>query len=264
MQAKLTKRFSNGLLAADPLHATEPQEQRRRLLLHRPQPQLRRRQLHPHARVRAGGHGGAALRQGRRRSTSARARTASSAAGRSTRTSPCMSGLPFNVSYRDAGADRDTGRAVPTSSATPQTGSGDGLTTPYFNVTPIGTVGQRLRASGQGHLRRPRAQRPARPRLLERGRLAVQALQDRRAQQPGVPHRGPERLQPRQPRQPRRGSRRARQPEHPRRASSAARRPTGTRATSSSRCGSSSDDPAVAGSSRFAKRRATRPASFFA
>src|SRR5262249_6687912 len=52
-----------------------------------------------------------------------------------------MSGLPFNVSYRDAGSDRDTGPSRPNLIGDPQTGMGDGLSSPYFNVTQIGTSG---------------------------------------------------------------------------------------------------------------------------
>src|SRR5262249_1318741 len=52
-----------------------------------------------------------------------------------------MSGLPFNVDYRDAGADRDTGPNRPDLIGDAKVGSGDGLTSPYFNVTPIGTEG---------------------------------------------------------------------------------------------------------------------------
>jgi len=52
-----------------------------------------------------------------------------------------MSGLPFNVSYRDAGADRDTGPSRPNLIGDAQAGSGNGLDSPYFNVTPIGSSG---------------------------------------------------------------------------------------------------------------------------
>ena len=46
----------------------------------------------------------------------------------------------------------------------------------WFNATPIGVVGQRVRAAGRGHVRRPGAQRAARARLLARGRVALQEL----------------------------------------------------------------------------------------
>ena len=51
------------------------------------------------------------------------------------------SGQPFNVEYRDAGQDRDTGPNRPDLVGDPEMGSGDGRTAPYFNVTPIGTAG---------------------------------------------------------------------------------------------------------------------------
>jgi hypothetical protein len=52
-----------------------------------------------------------------------------------------QSGLPFNVDYRDAGSDRDTGPNRPDLIGDAGIGSGDGITSPYFNVTPIGTTG---------------------------------------------------------------------------------------------------------------------------
>ena len=61
-----------------------------------------------------------------------------------------MSGLPFNVSYRDASADRDTGPSRPNLIGDPQTGSGNGLTTPYFNVTPIGSSGSAFGRPAKG------------------------------------------------------------------------------------------------------------------
>jgi hypothetical protein len=61
-----------------------------------------------------------------------------------------MSGLPFNVSYRDAGADRDTGPSRPNLIGDAQTGSGDGLTSPYFNVIPIGTSGSAFGRPARG------------------------------------------------------------------------------------------------------------------
>ena len=49
-----------------------------------------------------------------------------------------QSGLPINIGYRDAGADRDVGPNRPDLIGDPQIGSGDGITTPYFNNAPIG------------------------------------------------------------------------------------------------------------------------------
>jgi hypothetical protein len=61
-----------------------------------------------------------------------------------------QSGLPFNVGYNDAGADRDTGPGRPNLIGDPQVGSGDGITTPYFNVTPIGTAGSAFGRPARG------------------------------------------------------------------------------------------------------------------
>ena len=62
-----------------------------------------------------------------------------------------MSGLPLDdVSYRDAGADRDTGPNRPNLVGDPQVGSGDGITSPYFNVTPIGTSGSAFGRPAKG------------------------------------------------------------------------------------------------------------------
>jgi len=61
-----------------------------------------------------------------------------------------MSGLPFNVSYRDSGQDRDTGPNRPDLVGDPGAGSGDGLTTPYFNVTPIGSPGSAFGRPARG------------------------------------------------------------------------------------------------------------------
>ena len=52
-----------------------------------------------------------------------------------------QSGLPFEATYRDSGADRDAGPNRPNLIGNEGVGSGDGITTPYFNVTPIGTSG---------------------------------------------------------------------------------------------------------------------------
>jgi outer membrane receptor protein involved in Fe transport len=51
------------------------------------------------------------------------------------------SGQPFGIDYRNAGQDRDTGPNRPDLIGDPQIGSGDGRTSPYFNVTPIGSSG---------------------------------------------------------------------------------------------------------------------------
>ncbi len=61
-----------------------------------------------------------------------------------------QSGLPFNVSYRDRGADGDTGPDRPDLIGDAQVGSGDGLTSPYFNVTPIGSTGSAFGRPARG------------------------------------------------------------------------------------------------------------------
>jgi outer membrane receptor protein involved in Fe transport len=63
-----------------------------------------------------------------------------------------MSGLPFQggPSYRDAGQDRDSGPNRPNLIGDPQLGSGDGITSPFFNVTPIGTSGSAFGRPARG------------------------------------------------------------------------------------------------------------------
>ena len=63
-----------------------------------------------------------------------------------------MSGLPFQggPSYRDAGQDRDTGPNRPNLIGDPQLGSGNGLDSPYFNVTPIGSSGSAFGRPAKG------------------------------------------------------------------------------------------------------------------
>ncbi len=61
-----------------------------------------------------------------------------------------QSGLPFNVEYRDRGADRDTGPGRPNLIGDPTPGSGDGLSSPYFNVTPIGSAGSAFGRPAKG------------------------------------------------------------------------------------------------------------------
>jgi hypothetical protein len=52
-----------------------------------------------------------------------------------------QSGLPFSVNYAGAGADRDIGPNRADETGDPGIGSGDGISSPYFNVTPIGESG---------------------------------------------------------------------------------------------------------------------------
>jgi hypothetical protein len=51
------------------------------------------------------------------------------------------SGVPFSVCYRDSGADRDTGPCRADLIGDPAIGSGDGITSPFFNTIPIGSSG---------------------------------------------------------------------------------------------------------------------------
>jgi hypothetical protein len=53
-------------------------------------------------------------------------------------TTTIQSGLPFNVGYRDSGADRDTGPGRPNLVGDPETG---GSRERFFNATPIGSPG---------------------------------------------------------------------------------------------------------------------------
>ena len=65
-----------------------------------------------------------------------------------------QSGFPFNVTYRNAGEDRDTGRRT----APDLIGDPDGPKTQdeWFNATPIGSAGQRIRPAGARHVRQSR------------------------------------------------------------------------------------------------------------
>src|SRR5438093_1834205 len=58
-----------------------------------------------------------------------------------------QSGLPFDVEYRDAGADRDTGPNRPNLIGDPQTG---GSREKYFNATPIGSSGSAFSRPAKG------------------------------------------------------------------------------------------------------------------
>jgi hypothetical protein len=52
-----------------------------------------------------------------------------------------MSGKPFEVTYRNAFLNRDVGPERPNLVGDAKAGSGDGKTSPYFDVTPAGTPG---------------------------------------------------------------------------------------------------------------------------
>ncbi len=62
------------------------------------------------------------------------------------------SGLPFDVTYREAGADRDAGHNRPNLVGDPAAGSGDGVRSPYFNATPIGSAGSAFARPAPGTL----------------------------------------------------------------------------------------------------------------
>ena len=59
-------------------------------------------------------------------------------------------GQPLDISYRDAGQDRDTGPNRPDLVGDPQVGSGDGRDSPYFNAAPIGSSGSAFGRPGVG------------------------------------------------------------------------------------------------------------------
>jgi outer membrane receptor protein involved in Fe transport len=59
-----------------------------------------------------------------------------------------QSGLPFNVNYRDAGADRDTGPNRPNLIGDPM--SGGGSADRWFNATPIGSSGSAFSRPARG------------------------------------------------------------------------------------------------------------------
>jgi hypothetical protein len=58
------------------------------------------------------------------------------------------SGVPFNVGYRDSGADRDTGPGRPNLIGDPE--AGGGTRDQWFNVTPIGTSGSAFSRPARG------------------------------------------------------------------------------------------------------------------
>jgi hypothetical protein len=61
-----------------------------------------------------------------------------------------LSGLPINISYRDAGADRDVGPNRPNLVGDASMGSGNGITEPYFNTIPIGASGSAFGRPARG------------------------------------------------------------------------------------------------------------------
>ena len=91
-----------------------------------------------------------------------------------------LSGTPFNITYRDAGQDRDTGSGD--LNARPDLiGDTEGPQTPGRMVQrhPHRIARQRLRAAGPRHVRQPRSQPGEGPGLLAGRRLVLQELLDR-------------------------------------------------------------------------------------
>ncbi len=125
-----------------------------------------------------------------------------------------LSGLPFNVSYRNAGADRDTG---PESSRSHRRSGGTGNARPVVQRHADRRVRERVRQASRRNVRQPRTERAARPGLLAGRRVDVQELRVRRGPGARGADRGGEPLQPRQSRQPRFGGRGSGQPEPERR-----------------------------------------------
>lgn len=60
------------------------------------------------------------------------------------------SGVPFDISYRDAGQDRDTGPNRPNITGDAAVGSGDGVSSPFFNTAAIGSAGSAFSRPAQG------------------------------------------------------------------------------------------------------------------
>ena len=137
--------------------------------------------------------------------------THSSAAGRSNTNTFIYSGLPFSVTYRDAGADRDTGgNNRPNLIGDPE---GPKTKEQWFNATPIGSSGSAFERPARGTfgtMERNALRGPGYWRvdasLFKQFRFGGDALAR------GA-HRGGEPVQQRQPRESGFGSRRARQPE---------------------------------------------------
>ena len=118
-----------------------------------------------------------------------------------------QSGLPFSVNYRDAGADRDTGG----NNRPNLTGDPEGPQTrdQWFNADADRLVRERVFAAGARNLRRHGAELASRARILESGRVALQAPPAVGESDDRAPPRGRQSLQPRESRQPRLRGRRA-------------------------------------------------------
>ena len=115
-----------------------------------------------------------------------------------------LSGTPFDVHYRNAGEDRDTGTGG-LNDRPDLIGNPDGPADPR-PVVQRGTnrfSGQRIRPPGQGDVRQSGPQRIARAWLLADGHVGLQEHLAGERPPTGGPHRISERVQPRQSRQPR-------------------------------------------------------------
>ena len=124
------------------------------------------------------------------------------------------SGQPFGIDYRDAGQDRDTGPNRPDVIGDPRHRQRRRAYRPVLQCDAHRHRRQRVRTPRRRDLRQPGAQRLHGAGLVERRRVAVQALRIRTASARAA-LRGPERVQPRQPRQPRRRHRRPGEPTTP-------------------------------------------------
>ncbi len=186
------------LVAARPLHPAEGAEQRRQLLLHRPEPELRDQRVQPHAQLRGVRPGRAAVRQGEEVRVGChrgQGRPDRRLAGQHQRLRPERLALQRRL------------RRI-----WQRPGHGVGPSGPHrgsFRAREPGPVvqhrthrlgRQRVRPARPGDFRQHGAQQSDRPRLLERRCLALQAFPHGRQHQPGVPGRGREPLQPREPR----------------------------------------------------------------
>ena len=191
-QAKLTRRFSDGYSLLAHYTLPEGQEQRRRLLLHRPQRELRPGRLHPHPRVRARGQRRAAVRQGPQvgqRRHGARAGHHRRLAGQHQRHDPERAALQRELPGPRRRPRHRAGPPGPDRRSR-TSGSGDGITSPYFNVTPIGTAGSAFGRPATGTFGNLPRNELTRPRVVERGRVALQALPHRRSTNLEFRHRG--------------------------------------------------------------------------
>ena len=117
-----------------------------------------------------------------------------------------QSGLPFNVNYRDAGADRDTEPNRPDLVGDPE---GPKTRDQWFNTIPIGSSGSAFGRPARGTFGNlPRA---ARTGLLEVRCVILQAHPARRRTRHRAAPRSGQPLQPRQPGESQLGNRRSRE-----------------------------------------------------